>query len=258
MTDARARHIRNVLRARVGDELRVGLVDGPRGTATVLSVTESRVTLAVHLDPYDRPMPLPLHLVLGHPRPPVLRRVLVDLASLNVATVHVFHPVLGEQSYFQSSVWRELRSVLIEGASQGGHTRVPTVQPCRDLTDALDRVLATVGPCTAYFGDAPAAEGPTRSAVRCEPFASAPTDQPVCTLHDALNAEVDRHRAEGRRATVLAVAADRGWSDAERVMLRSRGFTALTAGTTILRTEAAAVALAVALASVHTDRAAAR
>src|SRR5262249_1152847 len=35
LTDTRAAHVREVLRASVGDEVRVGIVDGPHGVATI-------------------------------------------------------------------------------------------------------------------------------------------------------------------------------------------------------------------------------
>ena len=46
LTDARATHVREVLRAAPGDRLRVGIIDGPLGTARVLSSTDHGITLA--------------------------------------------------------------------------------------------------------------------------------------------------------------------------------------------------------------------
>ena len=45
LSDARAAHVVNVLRATPGQTVRIGLLDGPFGTGTVVSAGEGRVTL---------------------------------------------------------------------------------------------------------------------------------------------------------------------------------------------------------------------
>ena len=49
LSDRRADHIRGVLRAQVGDALRVGLVGGNQGCAQVQAINASGVVLSVQL-----------------------------------------------------------------------------------------------------------------------------------------------------------------------------------------------------------------
>ena len=68
----RARHIREVLRARPGDTLRVGELGGLLGTARVTSLDGDEARLSVVL---DQPAPEPwIDLLLALPRPKVLGR----------------------------------------------------------------------------------------------------------------------------------------------------------------------------------------
>ena len=57
LRDRRAAHIRRVLGSQPGDSLRVGVLDGPRGTAMVLSTSGNDVQLCCRLD--QPPLPPP-------------------------------------------------------------------------------------------------------------------------------------------------------------------------------------------------------
>ena len=67
LTDRRADHIRAVLRAQVGDALRVGLLSGNQGRAEVQSIDAAGVVLSVQLDP--PPLRHRFDVVLALPRP---------------------------------------------------------------------------------------------------------------------------------------------------------------------------------------------
>ena len=73
LTDHRAVHIQNILRSPPGDTLRIGLLNGPRGTGTVESVNDREVALRCSFA--EEPPPRPrIDLVLGMPRPKVMKR----------------------------------------------------------------------------------------------------------------------------------------------------------------------------------------
>ena len=55
--ERRAEHLRGVLRVHVGDELRIGVIGGPTGTATVTQVADDRVDLEVRLSGLSPPPP---------------------------------------------------------------------------------------------------------------------------------------------------------------------------------------------------------
>jgi 16S rRNA U1498 N3-methylase RsmE len=72
--DGRAAHVRNVLKATPGQSLQVGVIDGPRGVATVHSVDGSSVTLQCTFESTVVSIP-PVDLLLALPRPKVMKRL---------------------------------------------------------------------------------------------------------------------------------------------------------------------------------------
>lgn len=228
-TDERSRHITRVLRADDGDTISVGVRDGMCGRAQI-AITPEGVTLACT---WDHPSPelLPVHVILGHPRPPVLTRLWRDLASMRVGRIDVFHGVLSERSYFDSRVWNEVAAVLDQGLSQGRHTRRPIVHRRSSLAAALagrDPEVLTL------FGDLPDEE----SRAADEILGSTARSVWPIGLHTAL-AEVAQ-----RGAVALVIGPERGLAADERRLLDEAGAQPVTLGATSLRTETAAIIFA--------------
>lgn len=62
-------HLHQVLKAQIGDSIKVGVVQGNLGTAVIDNLTDTSVTLN-HIDcPTPPPTKLPLTVVLALPRP---------------------------------------------------------------------------------------------------------------------------------------------------------------------------------------------
>lgn len=122
------RHLRQVLGVAVGDELRVGEIDGLTGTGRICELETSHATLRVQLQrpPADK---LPLRLVLALPRPKMLRRILRSAAELGVAELHLIHSYRVEKSYWQTPALAPatLRQYLLQGLEQAGDTVLPAV-----------------------------------------------------------------------------------------------------------------------------------
>ena len=75
LADRRAHHILNVLKARKTQVLKVGLLNGQRGTGVIESVTNGEVTLKCAFA--EEPLPASrFDLLLALPRPKVLKRLL--------------------------------------------------------------------------------------------------------------------------------------------------------------------------------------
>jgi 16S rRNA U1498 N3-methylase RsmE len=86
LADARARHVIDVLRAAPGQDVRVGIVDGPLGIGTVTTVGDASVELRCAFDDSVPPR-LPVDLLLALPRPKVMRRLWAQLAALGVGRI---------------------------------------------------------------------------------------------------------------------------------------------------------------------------
>ena len=124
----RAEHVRTVLRATVGQELKAGVLGGCLGTASVTSVTSDAVAVAASL--HDEPTPTPDVLLLAVPRPKVLLRMLAHAAALGFGRIVLFRSWRVEKSHLQSTAMRPevQREQLLLGLEQAGRTRLPEVQ----------------------------------------------------------------------------------------------------------------------------------
>lgn len=222
-SDLRARHILKVLNANVGDHIRVGIVDGPAGTAVVRELTPDYLMLEP-LTLSEMPPPLyPVTVILGHTRPIVLQRVLRDLTSIGVGHIIVTHTELGEKSYFLSNLWQAdaYRAFLVEGAAQAGCTRLPRVERARFLGEACELLPSRdTHPRIAF--DLPV-EGPKLDAAPDGGGAS----------------EINRSMPPA--GLVAAFGSERGWTENERRCLRASNFAFRGLGPRILRSETAAV-----------------
>lgn len=208
--DPRARHVIEILRRKPGDRFDCGLVDGPRGKATVVSMDAHGLGLEFT---WEREIPQlhPLRLLVGLPRPQTARKVLLEATTQGVSAIDFVRSEKGESSYAQSSLWSsgEWRRHLLAGAEQAFCTRLPSVSWDLDLAGALAR-LPVEGDRIAL--DNYESPGPLGSL--------------------ALTAA----------SATLALGSERGWSTREREQLRTAGFRFAHLGTRVLRTETAVVA----------------
>ncbi|MBU8932529.1 MAG: 16S rRNA (uracil(1498)-N(3))-methyltransferase [candidate division Zixibacteria bacterium] len=129
LTDGRAEHIRVILRSQPGDSVEVGLLDGPQGTAIIEKVTDNEVVLRCgQLAQVPDPSPI-VDLICALPRPQTLKKVLLTSATMAVRRIHLIRANRVEKSYFHSPLLQpeNYTPFLIEGLSQGKHTRLPEV-----------------------------------------------------------------------------------------------------------------------------------
>jgi RsmE family RNA methyltransferase len=126
LDDRRARHVREVLRFGAGDTFDAGLIDGPRGKATIREIGAAglRLEFAWGEEP---PRLDPITLIIGLPRPQTVRKVLEEATALGVEAMHFVVTERGEPGYARSKLWTtdEWRRHLIEGAAQAFTTRLP-------------------------------------------------------------------------------------------------------------------------------------
>lgn len=248
--DRRARHITDILKLSPGDRFRAGIVNGPAGAA-VLRARGADGSLDIAFEPRDDPAPAgapggspggdeapgglhPLGLLLGHPRPIVLRRMLRDLSTLGVERVVVTRTELGEKSYLRSKLWEgdAVRRLLIEGAEQAGVTCIPEVARAWSLARGIEQLVAERGEAARVM------------------FDTAEDAGPAADNGGAPDPRGGSSRAAGfpggsSGARVIAVGPERGWTEAERRTLQTAGFERRGLGARMLRTETASVAAVV-------------
>jgi 16S rRNA (uracil1498-N3)-methyltransferase len=210
-SDLRAQHLLAVLRRQPGDTFDAGIINGPRGKGTVVAIEEGRVLITFVWGEIP-PAPAPLTLLIGLPRPQTARDILREATALGVAAMHFVRTEKGEASYADSSLWHSgaWEECVINGAAQAFCTRLPEVSHGRSLTEII-------------------------------------AARPAGELRLALDnyespAALSGIAVPARQAVVLAFGAERGWSAAERTLLRESGFTFVHLGERVLRTETACLA----------------
>ena len=126
----RLRHVRKVLRAKVGDTLEVGRLGGGIGRGRIVELDRERLVLEP--GPLDRtpPPPLPVTLVLALPRPKFVGRILQAAAAMGVKRILLVQTARVEKSYWRSSVMRpeSLRRHLMLGLAQARDTVLPEIE----------------------------------------------------------------------------------------------------------------------------------
>jgi RsmE family RNA methyltransferase len=216
LSGSRAAHMLNVLRVEPGHQVRVGVLDGPRGTATVRAIGEGAVEIHCVLEPDPPPRPA-IDLLLATPRPKVMRRLWAQIAALGVGQIILTNAEKVERNYFDTHMLEHdtYRALLIEGLQQARDTRLPSVSIHRRfrplIEDELDRLT---GPALRIVAD-PSAATPLRDVVT---------------------------RSRQPRI-LLAIGPEGGWNAFELGLLAAHGFQPAGMGQRTLRTDTACVAL---------------
>jgi len=210
LTGRRGAHLLRVLKVAPGDRLRAGVVNQGRGEAGVVAVGRDWVEVEVTLSAPMEPEP-PVDLLLALPRPKVVRRLLADLASLGVGSLHLTNAWRVERSYFASPTLtpKAIGHCLRLGLEQAGAVRLPRVVVHHRLMAFLDETLPTLD---------------HRRRLVARPAATCPIGA-----------------AAGAGRSLLALGPEGGWIEREVETLVDRGFEPVTLGPRILRTETAAV-----------------
>lgn len=215
LADARARHVIDVLHVTPGQDVRVGIADGPFGIGTVTTVGDASVELRCAFDATIPPRPA-IDLLLALPRPKVMRRLWAQLAALGVGRVILTNAERVERHYFDAHVLSPdiYTPLLIEGLQQARDTRVPRVTIARRFKPFVEDELDALCPETARVVLHPGADAPLGDVVR--------------------NAS--------REGVLLAIGPEGGWNDFELTLLRAHGFADAGMGPRTLRTDTACVA----------------
>ncbi|MEM8866871.1 MAG: RsmE family RNA methyltransferase [Verrucomicrobiota bacterium] len=217
--DPRAKHLREVVRVKLSSQVFVGFINGPRARAEVTELADDGGIVLTIVATEPAPVPLPIALLVGLPRPHTAKRILFEASSMGVDRIHFFETEKGEPSYAQSSLWRseEWRERVHLGVEQSFGTHVPDVAIYPDLQTAL----------SAFYNV------PLR--IVLDNYEAASSVSHLCA------GEVER--------VALAFGSERGWSENERTVFRQNGWKLAHLGAQVLRAETAVVAGISAVAS---------
>ncbi len=232
LMDGRAKHIRKVLRAEPGKELRIGLLNGPFGTGTVEAGSPGEVVLACEFDGETPPCPS-IDLLLAMPRPKVLKRLWAQFAALGVGRIFITNAEKVERFYFDTHVLSPdfYNARFIEGLQQARDTHLPEVTIVKQLKPFLEsETFPNIG--KRLLAD----PSGTQNIFQC--LEKVPRKFPNIGKGDAL-----APRGAVPQRSCLAVGPEGGWTPYELEMFKANGFELFSMGSRILRTDTACVAL---------------
>lgn len=206
--ERRHQHLHKVIKAEIGDSVRVGQINGKIGTGKVIQHDSQGTKLAITLTD-QAPTALPLKLLLAVPRPKMLRRILQTCATLGVSEIKLINSAKVEKSYWQTPFLQpqQVHDNLLLGMEQGGLTHLPNVSSAKLFKPFVEDDLATWA-------------GTTQRLVAHPRHAQ---DAPPASL----------------TPTTLAIGPEGGFTDYEVDKLAEHGFTSVSLGSRILRVETA-------------------
>ena len=207
--DERLLHIKKVLHMGVGDSFHGGEINGWEGDCRIESMDESGLSFSFTPD-YDSSSLYPLTMIVAQVRPICMKRILREAVSLGVGKLILPISDLGEKSYASASLYTdgEYKSILLDGAMQSGKTGVSDCV----IVGSVEEAIKEAGQGEKLLLD---------NVIGASPLSSL----------DLKNKKV-----------ILAIGPERGWSERERSVFLSSGFSPVLIGNRILRTETASVA----------------
>lgn len=230
LEDRRAEHIVKVLRANVGDSVRIGVIDGSQGKGIIQHIQRKypfQVELNVSLFPRDIQVQ-PFDLVLALPRPIMLKRILSQVTALGVGTIHLINAARVEKSFWKSNLLQpeEYRSHLLLGLEQAVDTVVPELVIHQKFRPFVEDYLPGISSRYAY----------------------------KLLAHPEGGISLDRIITSPFQRALFAIGPEGGWVDFEIEKFRERNFSCCTMGSRILKVDTAVIAFHSRLSAIRECR----
>lgn len=196
-------HIHTVLKAQVGDTLKIGELGGHLGVGQIADLSDKAVKLTnVRLDTPPPPKKN-LTIVLALPRPKVLRRLIMDMTAMGVRHIVLMNSYRTDKAYWQSPLLARLDEFVLEGLQQGVDTIAPTISLEKRFKPFVEDRLTTL----------PA---------------------PIVLAHPYGGRTIDTLPTP----QTIIIGAEGGFIDYEVALIKSQGAEVVSLGERILRTEA--------------------
>jgi len=217
------RHIKEILKSKVGDRLSIGEIGGNIGKATIVQINTNEVLLTDVILDKEPPAKLDLTVVLALPRPKVLRRLIMDMTSLGVNKLIIVNSYRTQKSYWQSPLLNRIDEFIFEGLQQA----IDTVPLVVELKKRFKPFVEDEFPDLLVDKKG---EEEQNTAVIAHPYASQ-------SWQTYLEASKCKTNTKDTMPKVLCIGAEGGWIDYEVDLLCQHGCTSVSLGQRILRTE---------------------
>lgn len=224
--DTRTRHICTILKKKTGDSFEAGIENKAAGTAVITAIDKTGLYFTF-TEKTEGKKPFPMDLIVGFPRPIQLKRLLRDVSSLGVSRIFLTGTELGEKSYMSSKIMERgaVHAALQEGSVQAKSAYVPFCTIYPSIKTCLSEIDSNNGI-----------------------FVCLDNAQPEIPLGAFLSQKLKTKNCDDQQSGIritAAIGSERGWSDDERNLFKSAGFTLCSMGERVLRTETACTAATV-------------
>ncbi len=215
--DNRAGHVVEVLKCRAGDMVRVGMINGRKGTGTILEVQNGnspQVKLLLDLSEELAPIPS-IDLLLALPRPIMLKRIFSQAAALGCGSITLINANRVEKSFWQANLLKEesYRPHLLHGLEQAVDTRLPEIRSFKRFKPFVEDILPTMMHGYSH-----------------------------CLLaHPGDGRKVKEVLTGTHGRVLLAIGPEGGWIDYEVAKFLDRGFSLVSLGERILKVDTAVI-----------------
>lgn len=209
ISDYRAKHLIEVIKVVVGQEIRVGQIGASTGNARVESINQGHVCLKL-LKLENRPTELEVDLLVAMPRPQTLKKILELAGCFSINRLTLVNTSKVENSYFSSSVLNgeQIKKHLILGMQQGIKTKIPEVLVSKDFFSTVSQVKNST--------------------------------KIVAHNHDSIL--MNKINFDKSSRAIFAFGPEGGWTEAELEHFTNCGFTFLNLSSAVLRLENAVCA----------------
>lgn len=208
LSGRRLKHILDVHRAKTGDSLRVGILNGKIGLGTITHMNDKFLEMDVELTE-DPPKPSNVQLILAMPRPKVFKRLIQDISTMGIKKIYIIKTWRVEKSFWNSPVLEEenIFETMILGLEQAKDTVLPEIKVIKLFKPFVEDEIPDI--------------------IR---------DSKAIVAHPIADEECPRGIED---KVTLAIGPEGGFIPYEIDMLKKQGFKAVTLGERILRVETA-------------------
>ncbi|UZE96758.1 16S rRNA (uracil(1498)-N(3))-methyltransferase [Alkalimarinus alittae] len=208
VTDRRLKHLQQIRDIKLGDQIGVGQADGLLGDATVVELDSESATLKIIWNKQP-PAPLPVTLIIALPRPKMVKRIIQTIATMGVKELYFINTYKVEKSFWQSPWLTEAKLLenIILGLEQAMDTRLPKIHLRKRFKPFVEDELT----------------GISKDSLR---LVAHPSDSQDCPI-------------QVKQQTTLVIGPEGGFIPYEIEKLEACGFTPVSLGDRILRTETA-------------------
>lgn len=210
---------------RQGQTIKVGVLGGQRGEATVMKASPTVVELELRLT-LPSFQPAPISLIVGVSRPQTIKKVVQAAVMFGVSSLHFVRSEMGEKSYLQSRSLDpdQIEEETIKALEQVWDTRAPEISVHRTFSYFMERKISEIATSLE-------AQAQGRRAHRC--IAHPGGRRLGCEDHNRLSSS----------PVIVAIGPERGWDDSEVRVFQDAGFEMVGLGERVVRVELALVFL---------------